>query len=65
MAQTQWVYTLPIGSAPLSPQCLDQCRAFDASNASTHSNFFPISTISTYAKRAKDALGHPDCRLSE
>jgi len=28
--------------SPQSPQCLDQCRAFDASSASTHSNFFPI-----------------------
>jgi len=64
--ETHWdTHTLHRLRSPQSPQCLDQCRAFDASNASTHSNFFPISTISTYAKRAKDALGRPDCRLSE
>ena len=57
--------TLPRLRSPQSPQCLDQCRAFDASNASTHSNLFPISTISTHVKRAKDVLGRPDCRLSE
>ena len=46
----------PRPRSPQSPRCLDQCRAFDASNASTHSSFFPISTISIYAKRAKDVL---------
>jgi len=35
------------GPASLSaPRCLDQCRALHACNASTPSNFFPISAIS-------------------
>jgi len=58
--QTHWD-TLPRLRSPQSPQCLDQCRALDASNASTHSNFFPLSTISTYVKRARDVLVRPDC----
>ena len=55
------------GSAPLShfSASINAARAFDASDASTHFNLFPISTISTYAKRDKDVLGSPDCRLSE
>ena len=64
--QTQPGYPPQTPHFPQSPQCLDQCRAFDAFDASNPSNFFPISTISIYAyKRAKDVLGRTDCRLSE
>ena len=35
--------TLPRPRFPQSPRCLDQCRALHACNASTPSNFSPIS----------------------
>ena len=41
----------------------EQCRAFDACDPSTPSNFFPTCTYSI--KRAKDALSRPGCGLSE
>jgi len=41
--------TLRRPQSPRWPQCLDQCRAFDACEALTPSSFLQISTISTYA----------------
>jgi len=40
---------LPRPHSPRPPRCLDQWRAVDACDASTPSNFIPISTIPTYA----------------
>jgi len=56
---------LPRPHSPRSPRCLDQCRAFDACDASTPSNFSQFLLFPHMPKRAKDVLGRPDCGLSE
>jgi len=67
-----WLFLLGGGPPEISPPWSfvkvgaygrEQCRAFDACDPSTPSNFFPTCTYSI--KRAKDALSRPGCGLSE